>query len=488
MKLKFFLISSLLFLTSIFIGCQCQFQVNGIISTDKESWQVNKTISFIKFNEKDSFDFEILTDEKEQIIDGFGGCFNELGWDALKVLNQRDREAVLKSLFSADGCNLNICRMPIGANDFARNWYSLNDSVGDYEMNYFNIERDKSSLISFIKSAMKIQPKLKIWGSPWCPPAWMKKNGYYACSPSPYNDLDPNLPRRENGDTDFITDDKTQQAYALYFVKYIKAYQALGINVYAVHVQNEPHSCQSFPSCLWRGQDLKHFICNYLGQAIERAGLATEIWYSTFERPYEGEWAAEIDSLLNDERAMRYVKGFGFQWAGKNAIPEVHQKNPNLKLMHTETECGDGKNTWEQAEYIYDLIRHYFDHGVNAQMYWNMILSENPRSPWGWSQNSMITIDSKNQLVIYNPEFYVMKHFSHFIKPGAFKLTIVGSRGNELAFQNPNGEIILIVNNDQEPSKEMRVKIAAKLFIINLRGHSFNSVIIRLDSREKAKK
>lgn len=474
-------------LVNIFWACQNQHQSKAYTSTNRQRWYQNNDIISRTYQKTDSIDIEILTDKKEQIIDGFGGCFNELGWDALKVLDDEDQEAVLKSLFSLEGCNFNICRMPIGANDFARNWYSLNDSVGDYAMNDFNIERDKSSLIPYIKLAMEIQPNLKIWGSPWCPPAWMKKNGYYACSPSPYNDLDPNLPRRENGDTDFITDDKTQQAYALYFVKYVKAYKAEGINVYAVHVQNEPHSCQSFPGCLWRGQDLKNFICDYLGQDIERAGLTTEIWYGTFERPYEGEWAAEIDSVLNDKRAMRYVKGFGFQWAGKNAIPEVHRRNPNLKLMHTETECGDGNNTWGQAEYIYDLIRHYFDHGANAQMYWNMILSENPRSPWGWSQNSMITIDSKNQQVSYNPEFYVMKHFSHFIKPGAFKLKIVGNRSNELAFKNPKSEIILVVNNSRETAKELRVKIKDKILKIDLPGRSLNSVIIRLAPRDGAK-
>ncbi len=365
------------------MACQSQHHLKTYTSTNQKRWYQNNDIISKTYQETDSVDIEILTDEKEQIIDGFGGCFNELGWDALQVLNDKDREAVLKSLFSQEGCNFKLCRMPIGANDFARNWYSLNDSVGDYEMKYFNIERDQRNLIPYIRSAMKFQPNLKIWGSPWCPPAWMKKNGYYACSPSPYNDLDPNLPRRENGDTDFITNDKTQQAYALYFVNYVKYYQAEGINVYAVHIQNEPHSCQSFPSCLWKGQDLKNFICNYLGKAFEQEGLATEIWYSTFERPYEGEWAAEIDSVLNDAKAMRFVKGFGFQWAGKNAISEVHRKNPNLKFMHTETECGDGNNTWEQAEYIYDLIRHYFDHGANSQMYWNMILSENPRSPLG---------------------------------------------------------------------------------------------------------
>ncbi len=91
----------------------------------------------------------------------------------------------------------------------------------------------------------------------------------------------------------------------------------------------------------------------------------------------------------------------------------------------------------------------------------------------------MITIHSENQNVIYNPEFYVMKHFSHFIRPGAFKLKIIGNRKNELAFQNPNGKIILVVNNNREKSKELRVKIQDKILKILLPGHSLNSVIFQ---------
>ncbi len=427
MKLHIFL---LIFFAALLLNIFCTGRrssiVAGVSSTDQQRWFLNQSFNAKTFQAEDRVDLEILLSEKEQIIDGFGGCFNELGWQALQALSPTAQTSVIKSLFSADGCHFNLGRMPIGANDFATNWYSLNDAVGDYTMQHFNIARDQRNLIPYIKLAQTFQPDLKIWGSPWCPPAWMKKNGHYACAPSSFNDLDPNLPRTENGATDFITDDPTQRAYALYFVKYLQAYHAAGIPVYAVQVQNEPHSCQGFPSCLWRGPDLKNFIVRYLGPALANAGLTTEIWYGTFERPYSGEWAAEIDGVLQDSAAMKYIRGFGFQWAGKDAIAAVHQQRPQVKLMHTETECGDGMNTWAQAEYIYNLIRHYFDHGANAQMYWNLILSENPRSPWGWTQNSMLTINTHTQTVVYNPEFYVMQHFSHFIQPGAFKLKIIG--------------------------------------------------------------
>ena len=467
-----------LFVAVMLQNCQKGLNVMLVSSTEESQWNVSNITSIKQFQENESVDLELDTDEYQQTIDGFGGCFNELGWEALSVLDQDEKEEVFQELFSASGCNFTICRMPIGANDFALNWYSLNDSVGDYEMKYFNIDRDKTRLIPYIKAAMMYNPQLKVWGSPWCPPAWMKENGYYACSPSEYNDLDPSLPRNENGLTNFIMNEKTLNAYATYLLTYVKVYREQGVNVYAVHVQNEPHSCQSFPSCLWKGTDLKNFIRDHLGPTFDRNQINAEIWYSTFERPYEDEFADELDMLFSDDRAMTYVKGMGFQWAGKKAITAVHKMRSDIKLMHTESECGDGTNSWEQAEYIFDLFRHYFENGAHSQMYWNMILSENPGSPWGWPQNSMITINSQTRSVRYNPEFYVMKHISHFVKPGARKLAIRENHADVVAFENVNSDVIVIVNNQNDKPTPLKMKLGSKIVTIVLQAHSFNTLQI----------
>ncbi len=477
-KLYKFLLGSLL-LIPIFWQCQKPFHVVGISSVDGNYFFEQKNITYQKFEEGSTYDLEILMTEPEQVIDGFGGCFHELGWQAMQILNESQRDSVLRSLFSSSGCNFNTGRMAIGANDFALNWYSFNENAGDYEMKYFSIDRDKQNLIPFIKSALKLKPEIQIWGSHWCPPSWMKKNSYYACSPSPYNELDPALPRRENGETDFIMDERTQSAYALYFAKYVQAYQAEGITISAVHIQNEPHSCQSFPSCLWQGADLKNFIRDYMGPIFIKQGLSTEIWYSTFERPYDGPWIAEIDGVLNDEKVMKYIRGFGFQWAGRDAIAEIHRRLPDIKLMHTEMECGDGQNNWSWAEHVYELLRHYFDNGANSQMYWNMILNETQKSTWGWPQNSMITINSTTGLITFNPDYFIMKHFSHFIKSGARKLKIAGKRSSELAFRNGHGDIVLLIHGEQE-SKELTVKVINKLITLETPAHSVNTFVILL--------
>ena len=290
--------------------------VEWIESTPASQWQIRQLI--VK-NRSDISDSAIIVfpDIQQQEIDGLGGCFNELGLEALGVPEVATKEEILKSLFDTiTGCRINICRMPIGAND------------------------------------------------------------------------------------------------------------------YAVHVQNEPNSCQNFASCIWEPLALAGFIGKYLGPELQKEGIASEIWLGTIERPQR----ERIDAVLTDLNAKRYISGVGFQWAGKDAMPLVHTKYPEYRLMQTETECGDGSNDREAAEHTFGLMKHYFNYGANAYMYWNMVLNESGKSQWGWKQNSMISINSNTGEVIYNPEYFLMKHFSYFILPGSYK--VESSDENYLAFRN----------------------------------------------------
>ena len=457
---------------NIFFTGPVNTQVKWIQSTDSDFW---KTREAKLFKSHDKPDVNIYLNEKEQLVDGFGACFNELGWTALSLLDDDGRESILKNLFDpAEGLKLNICRMPVGANDYARDYYSLNDSVGDFEMKYFSISRDRENLIPYIKAAMKYRPDLKIWGSPWCPPYWMKTNDHYACRPSQTNGLPAEKAGRENL-TQFRMESRYLNAYALYLVKYVQAYRAEGINVTGVHVQNEMNSCQNFPSCIWTAKDLGTFIGNYLGPVMKKSVPDAEIWYGTYERPY----VEKIDTIMQDPATSRYITGVSFQWAGKQAIPGVHQKYPYLKLMQSETECGNGSNDWKAAEYTFSLMKHYFNHGISVYSFWNSVLDETGRSQWGWKQNAMITIDSRTREVKYNPEFYLLKHFSYFIRPGARKVKTDGDDAGLLAFVNPDKSLVIIAGNKTEEKKALNIKTGKKNLIVNLEPHSFNTFIVK---------
>ncbi len=259
---------------------------------------------------------------------GFGTCFNELVWVALQKASAADRAEVLRLMFSPQEMSLSYNRLPIGANDFSTSWYSYNESAGDYAMQSFSIARDHVAVIPYLRAAQQISGKpFTLFASPWSPPTWMK-------FPQVYNF------------GHLVWEDRNLKAYADYFVKYVQAYAAEGLPITAVHPQNEPDSDQKFPSCRWSGAQLRDFLRDYLAPAFEAAGLDTELWLGTIERGDErGDFNAFVLPTLADPKARSVIKGIGFQWAGKASIRQAQLAAPELELIQTENECGDGANT-----------------------------------------------------------------------------------------------------------------------------------------------
>jgi glucosylceramidase len=194
-----------------------------------------------------------------QTMAGFGACFNELGWTSLQALRAEDRETIFKELFGPGvGGNFNVCRMPIGANDFSRGWYSYDEQADDFALEHFSIANDMETLVPFIKSAQRYNPGLELWASPWSPPSWMKRNKHYAAAMQrpglPPNGLTPEQVGREGTDL-FIQEERYFKTYADYFGRFIDAYGKEGIGIGMVMPQNEFNSAQPFPSCTWTPGD-----------------------------------------------------------------------------------------------------------------------------------------------------------------------------------------------------------------------------------------
>lgn len=304
---------------------------------------------------------------------------------------------------------------------------------------------------------MAIQPGLGLFASPWSPPTWMK-------SPPVYNY------------GTLVWTPKNLHAYALYFVKFVEAYRRAGVPIRQIHPQNEPVADQKFPSCLWTGEQLRVFIRDYLGPAFKRHGVDAEIWLGTLNTDsFDG----YVQEVLCDPGANGYVAGVGFQWAGKGAIQRTHASWPGKRLMQTENECGDGRNTWAYAEYIFGLMHHYITNGANAYVYWNMVLDAGGVSTWGWKQNSMITVDPPSARITYQPEYHLMRHFSAFVRPGAVRLDTEGpGAGNALAFRNPDGGLVVVAHNAMDRARTFSVRAAKRLWAVPLEAHSFNTLAI----------
>lgn len=399
-----------------------------------------------------------LTERRDQTWEGFGGCFNELGWIALSALPENERGKILRELFDPAGdCRFTIARMPIGASDYAAEWYSHDEDADDFAMEKFSIERDRKYLLPYIRAALAFQPELTLFASPWSPPTWMK------------------FPRAYNFGT-LIWRREILDAYALYFAKFVEAYREEGIRIHQVHVQNEPNSDQKFPSCLWTGEKMRDFIRDHLGPLFQTRGMDCEIWAGTIERNDFNNWA---HTILSDAAARQFISGVGYQWAGQGSVQRTHQSWADLRLMQTENECGDGANTWDYALYVFDLFQHYITNGVNAYIYWNMVLAPGGRSTWGWLQNAMITIDPETRAVTYNPEFYVMKHFAHFIRPGARRIVLGGPwTGNAVAFENPDASTVIVIKNPSAEAAGVRLQMAGTVEEFELPGRSISTLVL----------
>ena len=265
----------------------------------------------------------VQTDAPLQAIEGFGACFNELGWTSLSALTAADRDSVLRELFAPGvGASFTLCRMPVGANDFSRDWYSYDETDGDFALEHFSIANDLETLVPFIQAALAHQPALKLWASPWSPPTWMKTNQHYAMAmPGPWqkgveNGLRPDQVGNEGTDM-FIQEERYLRAYAAYFGRFIDEYRELGITIGMVMPQNEFNSAQVFPSCTWTAEGLARFIA-HLGPEMAKRGVA--VFFGTMERANE----QLVDVSLQDPAVAPLRQGRGLPVGGQGR----HRRHP----------------------------------------------------------------------------------------------------------------------------------------------------------------
>lgn len=452
-------------------------RVSLVTTTEKEAWQpaVPYQPSF-SWNQLNLNIDPARTSELAQPIMGFGGCFNELGWTSLQALAKGDQESILRELFHPrDGARFTYCRMPIGANDFSTAAYSYDESDGDFELKHFSIDHDKASLIPFLHAALKYQPNLRLWASPWTPPSWMKRNHFYAEAKSmpgmPDNGIRPDQIGQEGEDM-FLQDSRYFDAYARYFGRFIEAYRAEGIQIGMVMPQNEFNSAQNFPSCTWTAAGLTRFL-RYLGPEMQKRGV--EVFFGTLERGNP----QLLDAVLADQDVAHFIKGVGVQWAGKNALPAIHRKHPNLLVYQSEQECGDGTNTWALTGYYWQLMKHYFRAGASAYMYWNLSLAKNSLSSWGWAQNSLVSVDTAAKTYRYNHDYYLMKHLTHYVDLGAKSLETTGSCDDALAFVNPDGSIAILLRNELAHVQQVQVQAGNRAVSIDLPPDSIATLFMK---------
>jgi glucosylceramidase len=387
---------------------------------------------------------EVNEKETYQTMDGFGFTLTGGSASHLIQMSKAPRAALLKELFSTAGTNIGMSylRVSIGASDLNETIFSYDDlpqGQTDPELQKFDLGADRKDVIPVLKEILAINPKVKILGSPWSPPVWMKDN----------NDTRGGSLKPEFYD-----------AYAKYFVRYIQEMKKEGIRIDAVTVQNEPLHPGNNPSLLMVAKDQAIFVKNLLGPAFKSAKLDTKIiiYDHNADKP---EYPI---SVLNDPEAKKYIDGSAFHlYGGKiEALSEVHKAHPDKNLYFTEQWMGaPGKFEEDFPNHIRDLTIGSTRNWAKTVLEWN--LSSNPENkPFtdrGGCDRCLggVTIDKDK--VTRNAAYYVVAHASSFVRSGSVRIAsnVVDKLPN-VAFKTPEGKKVLIVLNDSDAAQTFAIK------------------------------
>ncbi|MFI3247870.1 MAG: hypothetical protein R3Y39_01925 [Rikenellaceae bacterium] len=379
---------------------------------------------------------QIYPDITFQSISGIGGCFNEIGGEALSCLSDKKQKEVLNALFNMEtGSAMSFCRASVGSSDFGIDAYSFSEVADDYQMEHFSLEREKEYMLPFIQKALEVNPDIRLFTSPWSPPAWMKYSGY----------MDRGI---EFPDKNMLIDDpRIYNAYALYFLKYIEGYRAEGVNVERLLIQNEQDIHTKYPSCRMPVEQMSEFVATYLRPLFTKEDVDTQIWAGTFRT------AGELEGLrfAASSRFQRGFDGIGIQYTQPGYMNEIVTLAPNLKMMHTEGNCFNGENSVEQARTRFEEVASYLNAGCENYAYWNFVINETGLSGWDWKQNCLITIDRDSKEVIYNPDYAVISFMSRYIKPNSVRVAAF-CRETLISLAHADG-YTLIMQNDTDKSR-----------------------------------
>lgn len=494
-------------LTALCLNVSAQ-KVSHYVTTEKAEWECSKTSLSKKATSKIVVD--ATKGQKGVPFQAWGTTFNELDLDAFNLITKEEQDKLMFNLYSPDGdLHFTHGRVSMNANDYAREWYSCSEVAGDLQLRYFNIEHDKQNIIRLAKAAQQYCPNLQLFMSPWSPPAWMKINNDYCVVSNKYNKQDPRkdyllyddkstegqksvdpdemkllgdrngvFPKRLATQNFFIQDPRYLQCYAEMFCKFIDLYKQEGLPITKVMYQNEAYSYTPYPGCAWTVEGTLRFNNEYLAPTLLKHHPDVELWLGTINTNR----LDYVEKTLDDNTLQSNIKGIGTQWECRNNLPQLRERYPKLRIMMSESECGNGEMDWKAGEHTFFLISDNLGNGVDEYYNWNFILTDNGQSTWGWTQNALVQVDSQTHKVRYTPEYYAYKHFSHFIGKGT---EMVGYSGREYSktpvnvFRNGNTYIVT-AGNFTDDVVTLSVKIDNRFLNLSILPHSFNTYVTNM--------
>lgn len=418
-----------------------------------EQWLTKSDQSIMFEKQKDIVQFTKLSNQlptifvdsqkKFQSIDGFG--FTLTGGSAMLIqkLPNSSRNNLLNELFAENNQNIGISclRISVGASDLDDHVFSYNDldkGKKDLNLTKFSLQEDQKYLIPLLQSILHINPKIKIFASPWSPPAWMKSN-----ENSKGGSLKPEF----------------YSIYAQYLAKYIQEMKKQGIPIHFLTIQNEPLHPGNNPSLYMSASDQAVFIKKYLGPLFQKLTIKTKlvIYDHNADRP------DYPISILNDPDAGKYIDGSAFHLYGGSVenIRQVHEAHPTKNLYFTEQWIGAPSNfggdfNWHIKNLIIGATRNW----CKTVLEWNLAAdqNQNPHTEGGCTA-CLGALTIADATISRNAAYYIIAHASKFVRPNSVRIASNHTLSlSNVAFQTPNGKTVLIVQN--EDSKEQNFNIS----------------------------
>jgi glucosylceramidase len=429
----------------------------GWITSPHQAILFEKHVGDIEFLTTANVDPTIVVDTtiRYQSMDGFGNCLTGGSAILINNMSQAERSALLRELFSTEGNGIGISylRISIGASDLSDRVFTYNDlPAGETDplMERFSIEPEREDLIPVLKEILAINPSLKIMGSPWTAPLWMKTNNASVGGSLKHEWFD---------------------AYARYFVKYIQAMEAEGIAIDAITIQNEPLHGGNNPSMVMTAEDQALFIKENLGPAFTAAGITTKI----IVYDHNADRTDYPLTVLNDPGARQYVDGSAFHLYGGsiNDLTAVHDAYPSKNLYFTEQWVGGPGNLAEDLKWhVENLIIGATRNWCRNVLEWNLASdpSYDPHTDGGCDR-CLGTVTISGSTVKRNPAYYILAHAARHVRPGSVRVssTLQGNLPN-VAFLTPDGKKVLIVVNTAPSKKNFNVRFRGNTLQLSLDG------------------
>ncbi len=439
----------------------------------------------------------INSEEKFQTITGFGGSFTEASAYLINKLGKENRTKILDAYFGEEGANYSLTRTHIASCDFSLRNYTYAKVENDLLMEHFTIKDDKDDLIPMILDAKAISKDgFKIISSPWSSPPWMKDNKHYVGGKL--------LP-------------EFNDAFALYFSKYLEAYKKEGIDIWGVTVINEPHgNGNNWESTHFSPEEMTLFVQNHLGPKLEKDGWKdVKIFGYDQNRAGLPEW---VDAMYKNEETSKYFAGTAIHWYESTynffseALQYAHSKAPNKYLIETEG-CVDSEiphwqdDAWywkkeatdwgwdwanEKDKHLhpkYAPVNRYatdiigcLNNWVDGWIDWNMVLDRQGGPNWfkNWCVAPVI-VDIEKDEVYFTPLYFIMAHFSKFMRPGAVKIgcTISNEDLMTTAVKNPDGSIAIAIFNPTDKEQTIEINFNNQKKNSSIGAKALQTVVIK---------